>query len=653
MCIKAKETKTHKYVLLAVLIALAVSCMLLLVVDEVKADDKKTVSYGNLSLEIAPAGSEDARKVVSVDKDGQSIFCLPSGVDDEVINYGFDKSAVEFKKLNGSVASVFYESDNPDSKGRAYVEDSRNHTLSSSGTFYMYSKDFQLKHKGKVKKLRGRGNSTWNAEKKPYQINLDKSVDLLDTDNGSQKAKKWLLLSNPYDQTLLRNELIYDFSRKVGLTNTPEGFPVDFYYDGEYRGLYYLCEKNEVGKGRVEIDDLDKDNEEVNGDIEDSLDNNDGKFSLKTVKINGLEMKYVSGVKNPADIKGGYLLELDRLYYKDEPGYFQARGDDYFAIKSPEYPSEEQCKYISELVRGMYRCIYNNGKDPKTGKKLFDYVDKSSFVKYYLVMEWFKNEDGYKTSTFFYKPRNKEKLYVGPVWDCDATMDNRRDTKVTNGWFSQFMALKFMEIKDVRIAVKKEYTNNFRKILRNNVFKNTERIKEKNSLSIKMNYTIWPIEGGFFFGGDFPFTTFEEYYDETYTWMKNRDKWFDKNIMAKSYILTKKEKDAIAKRIKKAKATKVKKFKVKSNAARSAKVTWGKVKGVSGYQVIYSTNKKFSKSKTKLIKGANKQKYTIKKLKSKKNYYFKIRAYTSIKNADGKTIKCYGKWSKSVKRKIK
>lgn len=90
--------------------------------------------------------------------------------------------------------------------------------------------------------------------------------------------------------------------------------------------------------------------------------------------------------------------------------------------------------------------------------------------------------------------------------------------------------------------------------------------------------------------------------------------------------------------------------KVTSPASAQLKVTYKKVKGVTGYQVTYSTSKKFTKSTTKTatLKGVSKLSKTIKKLKSGKKYYLKVRAYKTV---SGK--KYYSKYTavKSVKVK--
>ncbi|MBO5303708.1 MAG: fibronectin type III domain-containing protein [Lachnospiraceae bacterium] len=90
------------------------------------------------------------------------------------------------------------------------------------------------------------------------------------------------------------------------------------------------------------------------------------------------------------------------------------------------------------------------------------------------------------------------------------------------------------------------------------------------------------------------------------------------------------------------------KFKVKKIGNRKVKLSWKRNKKVTGYQIQYATNKKFTKNKKKItLKKNKKNKYTIKKLKAGKKYYFRVRAYKTV---NGK--KYYSKWSKVIKRKI-
>ena len=98
------------------------------------------------------------------------------------------------------------------------------------------------------------------------------------------------------------------------------------------------------------------------------------------------------------------------------------------------------------------------------------------------------------------------------------------------------------------------------------------------------------------------------------------------------------------------KQAKITKLKVKSKAKKKITVTWKKVSKAKGYQVQVSTNKKFKKSKIILTKTTKKIKLTItKKLKSKKKYFVRVRAYTTYKASNGKTNKVYSDWNKKLR----
>ncbi len=97
------------------------------------------------------------------------------------------------------------------------------------------------------------------------------------------------------------------------------------------------------------------------------------------------------------------------------------------------------------------------------------------------------------------------------------------------------------------------------------------------------------------------------------------------------------------------KVSKVKKLKVKKEK-NTLKISWKKVKNIKGYQLQYSTNKKFKKAKNINLKS-KKTSYKLKRIKKKTTYYIRIRAYQNYKDANGKTKKAYGKWT-VVKKNI-
>ncbi len=93
--------------------------------------------------------------------------------------------------------------------------------------------------------------------------------------------------------------------------------------------------------------------------------------------------------------------------------------------------------------------------------------------------------------------------------------------------------------------------------------------------------------------------------------------------------------------------TKVLSAKKTGKKARKAKISLKRIKGATGYQVKYSTGKKFKKKNT-ITKKFSKPKFTIKKLKRGKSYYVKARAY---RKTAGRTD--YGKWSAVKKITVK
>ena len=90
----------------------------------------------------------------------------------------------------------------------------------------------------------------------------------------------------------------------------------------------------------------------------------------------------------------------------------------------------------------------------------------------------------------------------------------------------------------------------------------------------------------------------------------------------------------------------VKKLTAKNNKKKAVALSWKKVSGAKGYQIQYAFNKKFTKKKKSRL--TKKRKFTVKKLKKKKTYYFRVRAYKLNGNK-----KVYGKWSKVKKIKVK
>ena len=94
--------------------------------------------------------------------------------------------------------------------------------------------------------IRGRGNSTWGLNKKPYRIKFLKKQRLL----GSEKAnaKSWTLLANAADKTLIRNALASAYSEFSALPFSPSYKFVDLVLNDTYMGCYQISDQIDIKK---------------------------------------------------------------------------------------------------------------------------------------------------------------------------------------------------------------------------------------------------------------------------------------------------------------------------------------------------------------------------------------------------------------------
>jgi spore coat protein CotH len=218
--------------------------------------------------------------------------------------------------------------------------------------------------------IKGRGNSTWGMPKKPYRIKLDKKASLL----GMSESKNWVLLANYADKSLMRNEIAFVASRASGLAFTVNSRYVEVYLNGVYNGNYLLTEQVKEGSNQVDVEN------------------------------------------------GGYLLEEDG-FAEGEPVYFRTQQGMPITIKYPdEKITQPQRDYIVDHVQKFENALFAaNFTDPAVGYR--KYFDVDSYVNYYIVNEVMGNPDAF-WSTYLYKKANDEKIYTGPVWDFDISINN-------------------------------------------------------------------------------------------------------------------------------------------------------------------------------------------------------------------------------------
>lgn len=97
----------------------------------------------------------------------------------------------------------------------------------------------------------GRGNYTWQLNKKPYQLKFSSPVSIA----GLPSAKAWVLLANDADASLMRTRLAFDFASATGMPFVPKSRWIDLTVNGDFRGSYQITEKIEIAKNRIDLPD--------------------------------------------------------------------------------------------------------------------------------------------------------------------------------------------------------------------------------------------------------------------------------------------------------------------------------------------------------------------------------------------------------------
>ena len=220
--------------------------------------------------------------------------------------------------------------------------------------------------------IRGRGNSTWGYPKKPYALKLDSKAEVM----GMPKHKRWVLLANWMDRTLMRNDVAFEMGRRI-MDWAPRGEFVELYLNGKHQGNYYLCEQIKPDENRVNVDD------------------------------------------------DGYILEFDTYGPSDEINYYYTPIKNYpVTIKEPDEEvitswEHEKFLYISNYTGDLERLLEEDKDNLTRWPEVEEMIDAESYVDWWLIHELaFNGEPNHPKSSYMHKPADG-KLTAGPVWDFD------------------------------------------------------------------------------------------------------------------------------------------------------------------------------------------------------------------------------------------
>ena len=390
--------------------------------------------------------------------------------------YKIEKNAEIDAAMNSGLPIIFIDTPNNaniESKTE-WMEKTSISIIDTDGTLDYCSSKLQI---------RGRGNSTWYFPKKPYALKLDNKAEIL----GMPKHKRWCLLANWMDRTLMRNDVSFQISRQTGLAWTPRGLFVEVVMNGNHIGNYYLCEQIRVDKNRVNITEMES--TDIKGDA----------------------------------ITGGYLVELD-TYFDEVNKFHSAIANMPYQFKDPDEDvlQPKQMAWFEGYIKEMESKLYAN--DWLVNREYANYMDLNSFVDWWFVHELADNrEPGHPKSSYMYKDRNG-KLTAGPVWDFDwETFKPNRAKSYSIKNFIYYGRLfedpVFVSIVKERWALHKSKFDNIPDYIRTVAAK----IKKSN----ETDKTIWPM--GSTVNGDDDMT-FDEAVERMITAYKTKLQWLDEKI---------------------------------------------------------------------------------------------------------------------------
>ena len=297
--------------------------------------------------------------------------------------------------------------------------------------------------------IRGRGNITWRRyPKKPYSLRLNKKTSVL----GMKPAKRWVLLSNWADRTLLRNNVAFEIARRTSLRWTPQGAHVELILNGVYQGSYYLCEKIQINKNRLNIIEMEA------SDVDEEK------------------------------ITGGYLLEIDK--YFDEVDKFHSSSFHLpYQFKNPkeESLSNKQFEYLEDYINQFETSL--SCDDLLLSSDYQKWIDPVSFADWWIINELCYNKEVSRPKSVYIHKQRGERLCMGPVWDFDfSTFTLHDDIYVARKFvylerlfrspdFQQFAKHRWMELRPKMLSIP-EYIDSCAILIR--------KSNEQNSL-------MWPI----------------------------------------------------------------------------------------------------------------------------------------------------------------
>jgi spore coat protein CotH len=296
--------------------------------------------------------------------------------------------------------------------------------------------------------IRGRGNSTWAAPKKPYRLRFFEKIPLF----GYEKARSWVLLANYQDTTFMLNSVAFELGRIFSLPFTPHYTHVEVILNGRYEGSYVVTEQIQRGHGRVDIHD------------------------------------------------NGFFVELDS-YYDEEPKFMTNILELPVMIKDPGNLTEDSdYDFIRDALNELESALFAD-TFPDSGYR--DLLDLDTWIDYIMINEITRNVDlQLPHSVYLYRDGGvSSRIGAGPLWDFDYSFDYDNkgayfndvtgmyyNTKLREGCGEKFFS-RFFEDPAFRIKYKERWNEKYSDIAGMEKF--IDQMAGLLEKSVQANSKVW------------------------------------------------------------------------------------------------------------------------------------------------------------------
>lgn len=279
--------------------------------------------------------------------------------------------------------------------------------------------------------IRARGNTTLGWPKKAFNMKFEKQAKIFDM----PKHKRWCMIANYCDATLLRNVTAYYASSLTSLKWAPRGQFVELVYNGTYVGNYWLCEHVRVDKDRVAITET---------PLKDTSAENTGYLVEYDFHASSTSKPYWTSYINT----------------QQQPDWNNRSSTNVrYGMKYPDENdvSDAQYNYIKNYIRSWEVDIRDRlttnpaTADEEYEKYIAKYIEPVSFIDYWLIYEVCLNHELRNPgSVFVHKDVEGGvaggKLIAGPTWDFDYGTFNFEYTD--GGWYPEHVKRYELYLED-------------------------------------------------------------------------------------------------------------------------------------------------------------------------------------------------------------